>query len=82
MTLHTDLQTMAAENALLDTAAAATAIGVTPWWVRHLISTGELRGINVGSHGTGVKWRIDPADLDAWIVSRQTRPRDLVGGRN
>lgn len=82
MTLHTDLLTMVTEHALLDTSVAATAIGVTPWWVRHLISTGELRGINVGSHGTGAKWRIDPADLDAWIVSRQTRPRDLVGGRN
>ncbi|ALN14334.1 hypothetical protein ASQ49_02585 [Acidipropionibacterium acidipropionici] len=70
---------MVTEHALLDTSVAATAIGVTPWWVRHLISTGELRGINVGSHGTGAKWRIDPADLDAWIVSRQTRPRDLVG---
>ncbi|WP_154662083.1 helix-turn-helix domain-containing protein [Acidipropionibacterium acidipropionici] len=79
MTLHTDLLTMVTEHALLDTSVAATAIGVTPWWVRHLISTGELRGINVGSHGTGAKWRIDPADLDAWIVSRQTRPRDLVG---
>lgn len=77
-TLTATLSHLAGEHALLDVKDAAAAIGVTPWWVRRLIADGELRGINVGGHDRAARWRVDPEDLNAFMVSRQSRPRDLV----
>jgi excisionase family DNA binding protein len=65
---------MARRNALMSTKDAALAMGVTGWWVRQLIATGELRAINVGGSGKSARWRIDPEDLDAWLRMRQNRP--------
>ncbi len=77
-TLSGTLSQMVRKHALLDVKDVAAAIGVTPWWVRQLISKGELRGINVGGPDKAARWRVDPEDLNAWIVSRENRARDLV----
>lgn len=78
MTIDSALMAMARQHALLTTAQAAALMGVTPWWVRQLIGSGELRGVNVGSVGTATRWRVDPEDLATWIARRQSRPRDMV----
>ncbi len=70
---------MAREHALLDVKDAA-AIGMTPWWVRQLIARGELRAIYVGVPEKSARWRVDPEDLNAWLVNRENRPRDLMAG--
>lgn len=80
MALSADLHELATRNALLDTRTAAEIIGVTPHWIRHLIGIGELRAINVGGPDRSAKWRVEPTDLDAWLVNRQSRPRDLLSG--
>lgn len=76
-TLTSTLDQAIREHAMLDVKAVATALGVTAWWVRRLINDGELRATNVGGHETSARWRVDPADLQAFIVSRENRPRDL-----
>lgn len=68
---------MSASGCYLTVAAAAEIAAVTPWWVRRLINTGELRAINVAARGKRNSWRIDPADLAAWMTSRENRRRDL-----
>jgi excisionase family DNA binding protein len=78
MTLDADLHELATRNALLDTTTVAETLGVTPWWVRRLIHSGELRAVNVSGPGTSAKWRVDPEDLSAFLAERQSRPRDLV----
>lgn len=77
MTLTQLLQSLTQERALLDVKEVAAAIGVTPWWVRRLIATGELRAINVGGADKAARWRVDPEDLEAWIRQRESRPRDM-----
>ena len=77
-TLTGALSQLARDHALLDVKDAAAALGVTPWWVRRLIADGDLRGINVGGHDKAARWRVDPEDLKAFMMSRQSRPRDLV----
>lgn len=64
---------------LLTTREVAVAAGISVWWVRQLIARGELRAVNVGGHGTAVRWRVDAEDLRAWLVSRESRARDLTG---
>ncbi|WP_144009212.1 helix-turn-helix domain-containing protein [Enemella evansiae] len=78
MSLTTTLLHISQADALLTTKEAALAIGVTTWWVRQLIATGELRAINVGGPEKAARWRIDPDDLSAFMRSRENRPRDLV----
>lgn len=77
-TLTGDLTHMALSHSLLDVKKAAAAMSVTPWWVRQLINRGELRAINVGGPDKAARWRIDPADLNAWMRARENRTRDLV----
>lgn len=78
---NTTTSQMAHVHALVDVKEAAAAIGLTPVWIRQLISKGELRGINVGGHGKAARWRVDPDDLMAWMKSRENRPRDTVTGQ-
>lgn len=77
-TLTGDLTHLSREHVLLDVKEVAAALGVTPWWVRRLINDGELRAVNVGGPERATRWRVDPEDLNAFIVGRQNRPRDLV----
>ncbi len=63
---------------LLTVAETADIARVTPWWVRRLIASGELRAINIGGTGTRTRWRIYPEDLHAWALTRENRRRDLV----
>lgn len=39
-------------------------------WIRH----GELRAISVSAPGKRPRFRIDPADLEAWIARRTVAP--------
>ena len=59
---------------LLTTRQAADRLGLRAETIRRLIDRGDLRAINIGGDAsrTSVRWRIDPADLDAW-VARPTR---------
>lgn len=79
-TLTGALVELAREHALLDVKSTAAALGVTPWWVRQLVSSGELRGINVGGHDKAARWRVDPEDLHAFMRTRESRARDLSTG--
>lgn len=65
---------------MLTTKETAEALGLSPWWVRRLIDSGELRAINVGGTDKSVRWRIDPEDIVAFMRSRESRPRDLLAG--
>ena len=78
MIITTILKQAKADSVLLTVKDAADLTGLTDWWVRQLIAKGEIRAVNVGSYGKSARWRIDPEDLSAWLVSRQNRPRDLV----
>ena len=78
MTLTTVLQQWKKEGGLLTVKDAAELAGLTEWWVRQLITKGEIRAMNVGSHGKATRWRIDPENFNAWLMSRENRPRDLV----
>lgn len=49
---------------------AASRLGVTPHTVRGWCRSGELRASQLG----GRIWRIDPADLDAWVESQRPTP--------
>lgn len=62
------------QHRLLDVKSSAKVLGLTPWWVRRLIARGELRAINVGGQDKAARWRVDPADLDAWMRQRETQP--------
>jgi len=75
------LRLAAREHRLLTVQDTAVIMSGTPWWIRQLIASGHLRAINVGGPGKAARWRIDPEDLNAWIKSRESRPRDLVAGR-
>ena len=57
---------------------AADALGVTPWWTRRLIASGDLRAINVGGPDKSARWRVAPEDLAAFIRARENRARDLL----
>lgn len=76
--LAATLALAAREHHLLTVQDTAVVMSRTPWWVRQLIASGELRAINVGGPGRAARWRIDPEDLNAWMTSRESRPRDLV----
>lgn len=78
MSITTLLMQARAESTLLTVTEAAELTGLTCWWVRQLIAKGEIRAVNVGSYGKSARWRIDPEDLRAWLVSRENRPRDLM----
>lgn len=80
MSITTALTHLSREDTLLTTKEAATVIGVTSWWVRQLIATGELRAINVGGADKSARWRVDPEDLNAFMKSRENRRRDLLAG--
>ncbi|MDF1477760.1 helix-turn-helix domain-containing protein [Leifsonia sp. H3M29-4] len=67
------------ESALLSVKDTAAALGITEWWVRQLINSGELRAINVGGAEKAARWRVDPEDLRAFIAGRENRARDLTG---
>lgn len=78
MTLTTVLRQAKQERVLLTVKDAAELTGLTEWWIRQLIAKGEIRAMNVGSFGKSARWRIDPEDFSAWLVSRENRPRDLM----
>lgn len=81
-TLTSMLDVLARESALMTTKEVSTVTNLTGWWVRQHIASGELRAINVGTgSGTSARWRVDPEDLKAFLISRESRPRDLVASR-
>lgn len=71
------LQTTSGDT-LLNVREAADALGVTPWWTRRLIASGDLRAINIGGPDKSARWRVAPEDLAAFIRSRENRARDLI----
>lgn len=80
MTITTHLREIARTKRLLTTRETAALLGVTPDWIRDLITSGELRAINVGGAEKAARWRVDPEDVLAMMQSRQSRPRDLIAG--
>lgn len=80
MAITTHLREFARAKRLLTTRETATLLGVTPDWIRDLITSGELRAINVGGTEKAARWRVDPEDVLAMMRSRQSRPRDLIAG--
>ena len=54
---------------LMAVQAVADYLGVHPETVRRWLRDGRLVGIDLGSDSGG--WRIDPADLDAFIAARR-----------
>ena len=73
----TDLRTTSGDH-FLNVREAAVALGVTPWWTRRLIASGDLRAINIGGPDKSARWRVAPEDLAAFIRSRENRARDLL----
>ncbi len=65
---------------LLTTGEAAARLHVTPDHVVDLIHANRLRAVNV-SFGKRPTWRIDPADLEAFIVGRTVTPRPAPAKR-
>lgn len=65
-------------DTLLSVRETANALGVTPWWTRRLIASGDLRAINVGGPDKSARWRVAPEDLAAFIRARENRARDLL----
>lgn len=65
-------------DSLLSVRDASDALGVTPWWTRRLIASGDLRAINVGGPDRSARWRVAPEDLAAFIKARENRARDLL----
>ena len=65
-------------DTLLSVREAADTLGVTPWWTRRLIASGDLRAINVGGPDKSARWRVAPEDLAAFIRSRENRSRGLL----
>lgn len=57
----------AASDPLLEVHHVARKLGYGPAHVRDLIRDGKLRGIRFGR-----RWRIDPADLKAYIEKHRT----------
>lgn len=59
---------------LLPIAAAAERLGCSPMHVYRLVSSGELRAVDVSRKGAGKsKTRVRSDDLDAYIESRTRR---------
>ncbi|MSR59254.1 MAG: DNA-binding protein [Planctomycetaceae bacterium] len=65
---------MPLENPLLTVATVSTRIGLSAHAVLSLIAAGALPASNVGSGTMRPRWRIDPADLAAWLASRRAGP--------
>lgn len=65
-------------RSLMTPKEVAAELGVTDWWVRQLINSGALRAMNIGGPGRSARWRIDRADLLAYLASRENRARDLT----
>lgn len=63
----TDAFAAAAAEPLLEVHHVARKLGYGPAHVRDLIRDGKLRGIRFGR-----RWRIDPADLRAYIEKHRT----------
>lgn len=73
----THLRTVS-DDTLLSVREVAHALGVTPWWTRRLIASGDLRAINVGGPDKSARWRVAPEDLAAFSRARENRSRDLL----
>ena len=54
---------------LMTVRAVAEHLGVHPETIRRWLRDGRLVGIDLGSDSGG--WRIDPADLDAYLNARR-----------
>lgn len=67
----TDALAAAAAEPLLEVHHVARKLGYGPAHVRDLIRDGKLRGIRFGR-----RWRIDPADLRAYIDKHRTTEID------
>lgn len=65
------MHTNADERQLMHVKEAADAIDVSPTTIRRAIATGELRALRVGSNG---RYRIRPADLEAYLTPAEPRP--------
>lgn len=62
-------------DALLTVAGAAIMLGLTEGSVLSLIASGKLRACNVSQGSQRPRWRIEPGELQAFLETRQTRPR-------
>jgi helix-turn-helix protein len=64
-----------APKAMLCPAGIAERLSVTTPDVLRFINSGELVAVNVASPGARAKrWRIDPADLEAFLLRRRSQP--------
>jgi excisionase family DNA binding protein len=56
----------------LTASEAARLAGCSVQWMRKCLRGGDL----TGSRGAGSAWRIDPAELDAWLVGRRRKENE------
>ena len=63
----------------LSLAAASAACGVSQVTLRKHLVAGRLPGVKIDGGRHGATWRIDPAELAAFVGERYGRPIDLAG---
>lgn len=68
-------------SSYLTVAEVAARIRVSAPSVLTLIRRGEIIASNVSMGIRRPRWRINPADLDRWLASRQTRPTTRITRR-
>ena len=67
----TDTSERAERSILIDVEAAAVRLGVSPRFVRRLVSERRLGFFKIGKY-----IRFDPAELDAWLAGCRVEPFD------
>jgi excisionase family DNA binding protein len=66
----------------LSAPAVAHLLGIDHSKVLRWIASGELPAIDVSqNHGGRPRWRVDPADLDSFLLRRRTRSAPAAGPR-
>ncbi len=66
----------------LSAPAVAEWLGVDHSKVLRWIASGELPAIDVSqNHGGRPRWRVDPADLESFLLRRRTRSAPAAGPR-
>jgi excisionase family DNA binding protein len=63
------IKTAVMQPRLLKTKHAARYLGMSPWALRQLVSSGDIPFISSGDRTSS--WKFDIRDLDAWIERRR-----------
>lgn len=60
----------------MNTTDAATALGMTPWWVRRQCAAGELQASYYGG-----KWSISEVAIELYVNAHSNTPRTVAARR-